>query len=249
MNERSKKQEKVLESILEQIAPELVSGIFGLDSYSTDYLTVIKAVYTSLSEKFGFNYSEPRFNSFVEAVTEISSVEEEACTVGNAHAVSSDNFPELVTEFNNAFSGTGRSRNLTAIRSVYGKMLCIVRQGTSTTRRHKRMHTDCDPLHLCSPVDNIKCPDGGIAVASCPCQFFRCLDPDMLFSTIFGWEPLSKQCLAFVIDTTGSMTDDIDDARTVILDFVRAEEHLGIFGCYMLVPFNDVGPDESEHLA
>ena len=53
------------------------------------------------------------------------------------------------------------------------------------------------------------------------------------------------QCLAFVIDTTGSMSSEIADAQKILTDFIQAEENLNDVGCYLLMPFNDVGPDNA----
>ena len=52
-----------------------------------------------------------------------------------------------------------------------------------------------------------------------------------------------EQWLAFVIDTTGRMWEEIESAKRIILDFLRSEEEIGVYGCYMLVPLNDVGPN------
>ena len=249
MNEQDKKQEEVVESIVADIAPELIAGIFNTTVYShpnstTEPVSVIEVVYTSLSEKFDVKPSETRFNSFVEAVTEISTIEEEACS---GDAVRSEDIPRLVNEFKHAFSRPSRSRDLAAIRSVYGKMLCIKRQVGSTSRRRKR-ETPGDPLELCPDGVDCECPPGGLdGDIVCPCQFFRCLDPDDHLKPIFGFVADAIQCLAFVIDTTGSMETKISAAKKIILEFVRSEEDVGEWGCYMLVPFNDVGPD-SEHV-
>ena len=49
------------------------------------------------------------------------------------------------------------------------------------------------------------------------------------------------QCLAFVVDTTGSMYNEIEAAQEVIQSFIRSEEELNVVGCYILMPFNDYG--------
>ena len=43
------------------------------------------------------------------------------------------------------------------------------------------------------------------------------------------------------------MSEEIRGAQNIIREFVRAEEDLGVAGCYLLVPFNDIGaPDPSK---
>ena len=58
--------------------------------------------------------------------------------------------------------------------------------------------------------DECECPKGGIENGTffCTCEFFECLDPGDYLKPIFGFvniNPKGDQCLAFVIDTTGSM--------------------------------------------
>ena len=50
-----------------------------------------------------------------------------------------------------------------------------------------------------------------------------------------------EKCLIFVMDTTASMANEIYTAKKIILDFVKNEEKIGTAGCYILVPFNDIG--------
>ena len=233
MKEHDKRKIELVASIVGDIAPDLAN------SMNSTTESVLNMVYDSLSKKFNVTPSEPGFNSFVDAVTEIYTVEEEACS--DDGVVQTDDFPRLMDLF---ISRPGTGRDLTALRSVYGKMLCIKRQVESTSRRRKR-ETPGEPCPLDGAV--CKCPSGGLdGDIVCPCQFFRCLDPDHL-KPIFGFVEDDIQCLAFVIDTTGSMESAISDAKKIILDFVRSEEEIGFWGCYMLVPFNDVGPD-SEHV-
>lgn len=73
----------------------------------------------------------------------------------------------------------------------------------------------------------------------CPCEFFDCLDARDQLQPVFLEFPATA-CLAFVVDTTGSMKDEIEVTKRVIKDFLGSEESLG---CYMLVPFNDVESD------
>ena len=49
-----------------------------------------------------------------------------------------------------------------------------------------------------------------------------------------------KHCLAFAIDTTGSMSEEISHAMDVIQYFIQSEEN-NLTLCYILVPFNDYG--------
>ncbi len=240
VNEQEEKREKVLASIVTGFAPELVASIFTSTtslntSDSSDF--ILRTVYTSLSEKLAVTPSETKFNNFVEAVTEITAAEEEACS--KSVPLSARDIPEIVEQFNEAFS-RGRNGDITEVRDLYGQMLCIKRQ-EQVLKRRKRSYGCPDPS-----ISNCGCPDGGLkgGEITCVCHFFGCLDPDQYLKPILGFVDWKIQCLAFVVDTTGSMRDVIKGTKEIILDFIRAEDDLNIAGCYLLVPFNDVGPDD-----
>ncbi len=239
VNEQEEKREKVVASIVTGFAPELVASVFNSTtsmntSDSSDF--ILRTVYTSLSEKLAVTPSETKFNNFVEAVTEITAAEEEACS--KSVPLSAHDIPEIVEKFIEAFS-RGRNGDITEVRDLYGQMLCIKRQEQALTRRKRSDH--------CPFESNCGCPAGGLegGEITCVCHFFGCLDPDQHIEPILGFVDWEVQCLAFVVDTTGSMGGTISGAKEIILEFVRAEEDLNFAGCYLLVPFNDFGPDDA----
>ena len=131
-------QERVVESIITDFAPELASTIFNSSSTnaSTGSETIIQTVYNSLSNKLNVSQSETKFNNFVEAVTEIAAAEEEACS--GSDGLSTSDIPRIVADFNAAFS-SGRNGDITTIRALYGQMLCIKRREEEpSTKRRKR---------------------------------------------------------------------------------------------------------------
>ncbi len=238
-NEQKRKRERVVQSIGDIVgfAPELVTGIFNPSHTATiSNSSIFTVVYTFLSQKFNVTPSDSKFNSFVEAITEINIAEDEACS--GSYSLSTDDIPEIIMKFNRAFSA-GRSGDVTEVRALYGQMLCVKRQEHAPgTKRTKRSFHDCPEDSDCT------CPEGGLerGEITCACHFFRCLDPRQHLQPILGFTALKLQCLAFVIDTTGSMAHEITVAKKIVNDFVRAEENL-LDGCYLLVPFNDVGPN------
>ena len=235
---------RVVESIVTDFAPEIVSVSRSTLFNSSIGSDNIRAVYNVLANKLEVNQSEIKFNNFVEAITEIAAAEEEACSGSDIYSLSVSDIPGIVAEFNTAFSA-GRDSDITTIRALYGQMLCIKHQ-ESLSKRRKRWSDYCDTMTDC------KCPEGGLHGTKilCPCHFFRCLDPDNHLKPIFGFSEngSSFQCLAFVIDTTGSMREEISGAQNIIKEFIRAEEYVGFAGCYLLVPFNDVGLAEESKM-
>ncbi|XP_064399465.1 CUB and sushi domain-containing protein 3-like isoform X2 [Halichondria panicea] len=240
--EQNLKRERVVQSIVTIVgfAPELVTEMFNTSSHNESNSSglIFKHVYTSLSETFNVAPSEAKFNKFVEAVTEISIAEDEACS--GSDSPSAADIPGIVIKFNQLFSA-GKSGDITEIRSLYGQILCIKRheQAPDTNRSKRSTH--------CPEVSNCGCPEGDLDEPDniiCACHFFGCLDPDQHMKPMLGFDD-RIQCLAFVIDTTGSMSSEIAGAKKILTDFIRAEENLNILGCYLLVPFNDVGPDNA----
>ena len=135
----------------------------------------------------------------------------------------------LVENFRSAYS----ARDSIELCDLFGKMLNIKdhRESQRSLQRRAALEYDC-------PEENCTCPKGGINSTEllCSCQFFACLDEGRNLMPVFeGFTGL--ECLAFVVDTTGSMKDEIDATLQVIKDFVASEE----LGCYLLVPFNDDG--------
>ena len=202
VNEQKRKRERVVQSIV-GFAPELVTDIFNPSHTATiSNSSIFTVVYTFLSQKFNVTPSDSKFNSFVEAITEINIAEDEACS--GSYSLSTDDIPEIIMKFNRAFSA-GRSGDVTEVRALYGQMLCVKRQehapGTKRTKRSSHCPEDSD----CT------CPEGGLESDNiiCACHFFRCLDPKQHLQPILGFVASKLQCLAFVIDTTGSMAHEI----------------------------------------
>ena len=168
------------------------------------------------------------------SIREISIAEAEACKdISFARKLSQN---QLIKDFHTHYK---EKRNLQLMRSIVGKLLCIDSLKGSpnlTLTRFKRDST-------IRSASDCTCPSEGISHALTVCEFFECLDSgNVLNELIFGFSS-KEECLIFVVDTTGSMGSEIASTRRILLEFVKIEEHIGTWGCYMLVPFNDIGPD------
>ena len=218
---------EVTKTFLENIDPD-VNAFLNESS-----LNSLKTAYSILVEKYGRRETETGFNEFVSAIDEISIAQTEACSGPSPLRVSDTT--RLVQEYNAASA----AKNAHLQRSIVGKLLCVDSNVTASPvpiRGRRQLKKEYCPPDPCTCP-----PDGDIL---CPCEFFKCLDPDDVLKSILGFKN-NQECLAFVIDTTGSMTNEIDAAREIILNFLRSEEEIGILGCYALVPFNDIGPDNA----
>ena len=228
---REKEQQKVLKSVQEILSLNDTTG--GEISLTT--------VYNSLAEEFGVNTSDSGYSDFVKAMSKITEAKQEACSGDVRPGV--DDVPRLVQEFRAAFNAT--KRDLLRLRTIFGKLLCIkdeIERLGSRERKRRLATVSPVPCDERTP-EECTCPPGGVYgdCIVCPCEFFRCLDPEDVLKPILGFvaERL-LQCLAFVVDTTASMSDEIAAAQAVIRSFIRSEEELNVVGCYILMPFNDV---------
>ena len=199
----------------------------------------LNTTYSTLAKLYERRTSNSGYNKFIEAINQISITQSEACggssdlRVADAHVL----MKEFMSEFDH-----GKSRDLNKLRSIYGRLLCINSTTPSPTRSKRQSDIDDS---LCKPsAVSCGCPSGGLFCDNLrPCEFFTCLDPDNHLKPILGFDRKDLYCLAFIIDTTGSMWEEIESAKRIVQEFIAAEEDFGSTGCYMLVPFNDVGPN------
>ena len=222
-------QLELITSVTDSIFPDLTSN-----SSLSDQENILN-VFTYLAKQFSITPTEGQLKRFREAVVEVSVAKSEACY--GSSRLDADDIPELIQDFISIYNMDKRDGH--QLRQVYGKLLCIKSTvSVNSTTRIRRDSHDCP-----CPADGFETrfewyPDA--------CYFFNCLDSEDTLKEIFfvsGEFNVDYQCLAFVIDTTGSMAGEIASAKRIILDFLRSEEEIGEEGCYILVPFNDVGPN------
>ena len=186
--------------------------------------------YEAISEDLNIKVTEDGFFSFSEALNEITEAKDTAC----ADEEISYDVSILVGDY--ARLRMNVSKNAGRMREVFGGMLCInERESGDGGVRIRRQ--------ACPAPEDCVCPDGGFDAVICVCQFFRCLEPDNDLKPILGLptELLSGlPCLGMVVDTTGSMTDEIEAAKQLIRNFLSSEEEEA--GCYVLIPYNDFAP-------
>ena len=193
------------------------------DSNETSDEPPLKVVYTAIAEEFEVEATDEGFNNFTLAITEITEAKTAACE--DEDSVSEADIPRLGREYR-ALRGD-IERNIVRIRDIFGKMLCL--SDKDHEERRKR-----ESLTPCS------CPTEGNLIYVC--EFFACLDPEDDIKPILGIVDVIVDegfpCLAFAVDTTGSMGGEIEAAKGVIRNFLRSEEDGP--GCYVLQPFNDL---------
>jgi hypothetical protein len=228
LSEEETRDEVVVE-IVEALGSILGDGVLAPNDTSDE--PPLRIVYTALAEEFKVKTTDEGFNNFMEAITQITEAKEGACE--SEHGVSEADIPSLGKEYRSLWGDI--QGNIDRIRDIFGTMLCLRERSHEARRTKGQDSSDC-------PEYGDPCPCLSKENIACVCQFFSCFDLGNVIKPILGIENVNVSeggpCLAFAVDTTGSMADEIEAAQEVILNFLRSEEH-GL-GCYVLQPFNDL---------
>ena len=190
--------------------------------------SVLRLFYESLAESFDNRTSAIGFSNFIEAINEIAIAEAIACSSSDLLDIS-----QLASDFANFTLSQGLTdESLREIQIILGEILCA-----ESMEEHSLAGMECPSRGDCT------CPPDGISPSiTCTCEFFACLEIEDHLGPTFGFSnPVQGPCIAFIVDTTGSMADEIAAIRTAIVDFVMNEEAVNELRCYILVPFNDGG--------
>ena len=245
------KQVEAVTTILDDISPEISEALkISLDenimperndsNSSTPATPPLRLAYNILAENFNTRPTATGYSKFVEAVNEISLAQTEACS-DPTFVPEADIVQKLAEEFENATSESGR--DISKARSIFGKLLCLnTRQEDSEDGLRRKRQSD-DKKEKCPCSGDVLTE--GLGKVKSVCEFFACLRSihalDSTLGAVFGFAEATTrdECLAFVIDTTGSMAGAIATAKQVILNFLASEDNVGELQCYILVPFND----------
>ncbi len=190
-----------------------------LPSISISDINNQEELYQLVAQSFNQTVSSTSRASFVNAIDNIQRSYSE-CNVSEEKP-SSVMLSKLFEDFKRATLAS--RKNATNAQNIFGQFLCIRDYENTKSRRIKRQST-------CS------CPES----VESACHFFACIDAkEMEVLLGFGNADSDEPCIAFVVDTTGSMGPEITATRNVILQFLKAQADST--RCYMLVPFNDHG--------
>ena len=186
---------------------------------STDSVTAanlnLRSLYEQLAKANGVIKSDTEFNLFVSLMSKVGDEYYKSCYGTNSQRSSLSDATLLLAEFRSLRSSASLD-SLHRLRAIFGKLLCLRDRGRSRGKRQSS--TDLDDL------------------------FDGLSDKDLL--PVFGFKELNNNSspaasLAFAVDTTGSMLDEIDSVRELIRNFVASERSEPFV--YVLAPFNDHG--------
>ena len=212
---------------------EIIAGLQTLVIPGDDDNNVVDetTLYNALVSTLNITGGSEGFHNFSTAFNVISDSYFKACFGPEEEKPTKADAPELLSQF---LSLLENRTNITTVRELYGQLSCLKDFSQSPQSISKRDVS-------CASKKTIK-------------DFYNCLSKDDL-KCIFNVDNPSNcgttgnvnnrpnNCLAFVIDTTGSMSDEISHAREVVSNFTASE--LNTFTlCYVLVGFNDFNKPE-----
>ena len=168
----------------------------------------LRSLYQNLTLARGEAPSDAVYDHFVSAMSDVSREHFKACYGPSSERVQPTDVQSLIVQFN----GLRNTTRVHELRTVFAKLLCIRDRNSRIGKRSTSGLED----------------------------FFRglsCSD----FGDIFGFtetnQPVPTGSLAFAVDTTGSMGDEIRNVRRIIRSFVRSEKQEPFY--YVLAEFND----------
>jgi len=178
--------------------------------------STIKEIYELIAMTVDSPTSTEGLVEFQKAISEIAAAIHNACSAPEDSIVRAEDVQELISRFVN-FTTAG---NITKAREVYGMQLCL--------------------RDLLSTVNATRTPEEEQARNDLD-NFFDSLD-GVQTATLFGIEVTSNNnppTLAFVVDDTGSMGEEIRSVQKLIHSFIRTERTNAL--AYILTTFNDPG--------
>ena len=168
----------------------------------------LRSLYQNLTLARGEAPSDAVYDRFVSAMSDVSREHFKACYGPSSERVQATHVQSLIIQFN----GLRNTTRVHELRAVFAKLLCIRDRNSRIGKRSTSGLED----------------------------FFRDLSP-IDFGDIFGFtetnQPVPTGSLAFAVDTTGSMSDEILSVRRIIRSFVRSEKQEPFY--YVLAEFND----------
>ena len=190
----------------------------------SENITTDKEAFAKIAETIKVRNTTENFVKFQNAINEISEASFEACYGSNSSLVLPEETPVLIETFKVA----AKNNKSTEARRIFGRLLCLKQkfQPNNITSILKR-ETDEIEMELNMWFNNLS-----------PTNF-----PVLFFDDVGDND---EPTLAFVVDDTGSMRDEIDAVKELIKAIIKAEKFAPFF--YILGTFNDPSNDINKYL-
>ncbi|XP_065882404.1 uncharacterized protein [Dysidea avara] len=184
-----------------------------------------RELYETVSTGLGINATSEGFVRFQEAVNEIAVASLQECSRPESERVSLDNVTDLAMTFHQLLNNS----NITEAREVYGKLVCLLslsQQPEVGSRKKRQDDESKNQKELDDFFDNL---EGEILATIFGLQY--------TIINLDGMLHITRPTLAFVVDDTGSMGEEIASVQRLIRSFVRTERTNPV--SYILTTFND----------
>ena len=184
---------------------------------TTENVTTDKEAFTKIAATIKVKNTTENFVHFQNAMSEISEASYEACHGSSGSLVVLEKTQELINKFKKAV----HDKNPMEARQFFGRLLCLKEKylinNTLVVKRD-----DHNEIQLLNELFNK----------------LSSTDFPVLFNFL-ELEITEIPALAFVVDDTGSMGDEIDAVKDLIKAIIKAERDAPVF--YILGTFNDPG--------
>jgi len=166
-------------------------------AFSVDDSLSGREVYNKVATQLKREKSDEDYFLYLDAVNEIANAAFRFCANADLSKLTKEDIATLI----GAFKAKVSEQDIHDARNLYGSLLCIRDSGTSKSRS-KRQNPDISELEA----------------------FFNSLGGEILERVIFYYDDDEyPNHLAFVIDTTGSMGDEIEAVKKIIRHFIKNE--------------------------
>lgn len=222
-----------------------IQGIVGLPSsattmnYTNEGPPNATTLYIALTASLNITATAEGLNNFSMALDVITDSYFKSCYGPVDERPAIEDSPAILNKF---LSLLYNRTDITRMRELFGKLSCLQNFTNSQNNIGRRKRSPLVPIDLlvCAQAPTLK-------------HLYECLDQNDSLNCIFNLDDPQncsnsqnlaaknkKHCLAFAVDTTGSMAEEISHVKQVIQHFIQSEEN-EITLCYVLVPFNDYG--------
>ena len=224
----AEEKEHVIEAIRNVLPLDLPAPVLSGSETPTE------VYYNQLADYFNESTSPAGRDQVSGALDEIFAAYASTCDESGGLPADAD-ISSLAGEFNDLTKELDgiTQEALNKARDIFGKFLCFSEKETQVMRVRRDIAVP-RPVSACASGP---CP----ATVTKACEFFACLKVSVTKHIAgFGNNLQLSPCISFVVDTTGSMGEEIASARRVILEFIKSQADSTT--CYLLVEFNDYGP-------
>ena len=187
---------------------------------TAENVTTDKDAFTKIATSIKIEKTAEKFVQFQNAISEISEASYEACHGSDSNLVLPEDTQALIDKFEKAV----QDKKSTEVRRSFGRLLCLKQKFQANNAAVVKRQNIAFKTKLKEWFEDFNIADFLILI-------FEELDD------------IGMPTLAFVVDDTGSMLDEINAVKNLIKAIINKAEKYSPFN-YILVTFNDPGKNK-----